>query len=241
MRAAAEKAIQLDPMLAEAYDALGMAYARDGQWKESEKSFLHAIKLDSSGSVWYGHFAANVLLPLGRIQEAIQQVQAAVKTDPLSALAQFTLANVLLSAGRYDEAADQCERLPDGSELKSQCLGRARSGQGRTGEALEIFARAVDRGVPAGSVLHGYLGYSYGHTGRRVDAESLASSVSQYPFQQALIFAGLGDKDRTLEALDRMAVQGPVRIGRTLAYPEFALLRGDPRVKVLRKKVGLPE
>jgi len=65
--------------------------------------------------------------------------------------------------------------------------------------------------------------------------------VATSPFQQALIFAGLGDKDRTLEALDRMTVPGPIRIGRALAFPEFALLRGDPRVKALRKKVGLPE
>jgi hypothetical protein len=51
----------------------------------------------------------------------------------------------------------------------------------------------------------------------------------------------LGDKDRTLEALDRVAELGAVRIGRALNSPEFALLRGDPRVKTLRKRVGLPE
>ena len=47
MRAAAEKAIQLDPLLAEAHDALGMAYARDAQWEQSEKSFRRAIELDA--------------------------------------------------------------------------------------------------------------------------------------------------------------------------------------------------
>ena len=56
-----------------------------------------------------------------------------------------------------------------------------------------------------------------------------------------MIFAGLGDKERTLEALDRMAVVGPVRMGAILSNPELALLRGDPRLKTLRKKVGLPE
>ena len=50
MRAAAEKAIQLDPLLAEAHDALGMVYARDGQWEQSEKSFRRAIELDPSRS-----------------------------------------------------------------------------------------------------------------------------------------------------------------------------------------------
>ena len=68
-----------------------------------------------------------------------------------------------------------------------------------------------------------------------------ASTPSINPFNRALIFAGLSDKDRTFEALDRAAAGGPFRIGRALTFPEFALLRGDPRVKALRNKVGLPE
>jgi hypothetical protein len=59
--------------------------------------------------------------------------------------------------------------------------------------------------------------------------------------RQALIFAALGDKDRAFEALDRAIPSGPTRIGRDLTWPEFASLRGDPRVRALRKKVGLPE
>src|SRR5262249_29475917 len=50
MRAAAEKAIQFDPLLAEAHDALGVAYAREAQWERSEKSFHQAIKLDANRS-----------------------------------------------------------------------------------------------------------------------------------------------------------------------------------------------
>ncbi|HLJ13514.1 MAG TPA: hypothetical protein VKV15_03390 [Bryobacteraceae bacterium] len=53
-----------------------------------------------------------------------------------------------------------------------------------------------------------------------------------------MIFAGLGDKERALEALDRM---GPVRMGSLLSPPELALLRGDPRLKALRRKAGLLE
>jgi hypothetical protein len=68
-----------------------------------------------------------------------------------------------------------------------------------------------------------------------------AATPSINPFNKALIYAGFGDKDQTFAALDLAAASGPFRIGRALTYPEFALLKGDPRVSALRKKVGLPE
>jgi hypothetical protein len=113
------------------------------------------------------------------------------------------------------------------------CLGRARLGQGKIAEAIQIF------GSGNAKWERGYLGYAYARSGRREEAEKLATDLS--PLQKAVIFAGLGDKERALEALDRMAVVGPVRMGSILTLPELALLRGDPRVKALRKRVGLPE
>ncbi len=242
MRAAAEKAIELDPLLAQAHHALGMIYARDAQWGQSEKSFLRAIELDPSRSDTRCNFALFLLLPLGRMEEALRQLRAAERSDPLSPVVHYDLAYTLHSSNRYDEAAAMCGKLPADDSDRSWCLGRARLGQGRIGEAIRILEPALDRGVPAGSQVRGELGYAYGRAGRRGDAEKLmASTPSINPFNQALISAGLGDKDRTFEALDRAASAGPFRIGRALTFPEFALLRGDPRVKALRKKVGLPE
>jgi adenylate cyclase len=146
MRAASEKAIQLDPLLAEAHDALGMAYARDGQWEQSEKSFRRALKLDPSRSRSYDHFAYFLLWPLGRIEEALQQLRVAEKADSLSPETQRILSYLLIPAGRYDDAADFCQKLPAESEYKSECLGRARLGQGRTGEAIQIL-EADSRGL----------------------------------------------------------------------------------------------
>ena len=228
MRTAAERAIQLDPLLAEAHEAMAMEYARDGQWAQAEKSFRHAIELDPSDSVAYGDFDIYVLLPLGRIDEALHQARIAEKTDPLSPFIQNTLWFALLYAGRYDEAASHCEK----SLAATECMGRVRLGQGRIEEAIQILRASRN---PR------YLGYAYGRAGRREEAEKLAAAVAPNAFSQAIIFAGLGDKDRTLEALDRVAQLGAVRIGRALNSPEFALLRGDPRTKGLRKKVGLPE
>jgi serine/threonine-protein kinase len=234
MRAAAEKAIQLDPLLAEAHNALGMSYSRGAQWEQSEKSFRRAIELNPSGSESHLHFAAYLLWPLGRIQEALKHLHVAEKIDPLSPRIQFNLAWVLISAGRYDEAFGHCEKLPAGFWAKSGCLGRARFWQGRIDEAIQILATANDWGS-----LPDSLPYVDARAGRREEAEKRAADLS--PIQQAAFFAGLGDKDRTLEALDRSAVLGPFRIGAALTTPEFALLRGDPRLKALRKKVGLPE
>jgi serine/threonine-protein kinase len=232
MRAAAEKAISLDPLLAEGHVALAMAYARDGQWEQSEKSFRHAIELDPSRSASYDVFAMYLLLVVGRSEEALHQLRVAERIDPLSSEVQNRLAYVLISGGHFDEAASHCEKLSADYHQRSECLGRARLGQGRTGEAIQILATTANQG---------YLGYAYARAGRRDDAEKVAAEIAPNPFNQALVFAGLGDRDRTLDALERMDVLGPVRIGRALTFPEFAFVRGDPRIKALRKKVGLPE
>jgi len=225
MRAAAKKAIQLDPLLAEAHDALAMEYARDGQWAQSEKSFRRAIELDPSNSQTHEDFSGWLLLPLGRIEEAVRQMRVAEKADPLSPSIQHTLAVMLIFAGQYDEAAGHCA-------ADAECLGRARVGQGKTDEAIQILSTIQN---PR------YLGYAYGRAGRREEAERVAAAVAPNAFSQALIYAGLGDKDRTLQALDHVAELGPARIGRALNSPEFALLHRDPRVKALRRRVGLPE
>ena len=125
---------------------------------------------------------------------------------------------------------------------KSWCLGRARIAQGRIDDAIQILETAVNRGVEAGSQVRGELGYAYARAGRRDRAEEFAVvTPSINPFNKALIYAGLGDKDRTFAALDLAAASGPFRIGRALTYPEFNHLKGDPRMSALRKKVGLPE
>jgi hypothetical protein len=113
----------------------------------------------------------------------------------------------------------------------AECLGRIRIGQGRIEEAIRVLKTVSSTR---------YLGFAYGRAGRREEAEKLAA-VSGGVLQRVLIYAGLGDKNRTIEALERMIELGPVRVGRTLTFPELSFLRGDSRIKDLRKKAGLPE
>lgn len=95
MQAAAEKAIQLDPLLAEAHTALGAAYARKGEWDLAERSFRRAIEIDRNLPFARQSFARFFLWPLGRIDEAVREMQAAERNDPLSFGAQPELASVL--------------------------------------------------------------------------------------------------------------------------------------------------
>ena len=227
MRSAAEHAIQLDPLLEEAYDALGVAYARDAQWNRAETSFRRAIELNPNSALTRQNYVIFVLSALGRTGEAVQQLRAAEKSDPLSPMLQYTYGDVLISAGRYKEASTHCARSSDIPE----CQGRVLLAQGKIDDALKLLASAPNTR---------YLGYAYGRAGRRQEAENLAA-VSPGLLQQILIYAGLGDRDRTIDALQRMLALGPVRVGLALSSPELSFIRDDPRVKALREKANLPE
>jgi TolB-like protein/Flp pilus assembly protein TadD len=247
MRAAAEKAIELDPLLAEAHSAVGMAYARDGQWALSEASFRRAIEIDRNRSESYGDFAVYVLMQQGRIREALHEMRIAQKSDPLSAEVRSQLANVLLSSHLYDEAASECEKLPEdcrcwpapSEPVRYECLGRARLGQGRLREAVEILAAGVAKGVPIGAPIRGYLGYAYGRVGRYDEAEKIVELAVAFPYHQAVALTGMGDRDRAIAALEKLVPTGPVRVGLALAVPEFDTLRSDSRFKALRQVAGL--
>lgn len=87
--------------------------------------------------------------------------------------------------------------------------------------------------------LH-YPGYAYAVAGRRAEADALAARNANYSFRMAIIYAGLRDKDRTLEAMEKMAQLKEPRAATYTVFPELAFLRDDPRFKAFRRKLGLP-
>jgi tetratricopeptide (TPR) repeat protein len=179
-----------------------------------------------------------VLAVQGRLGEALAELTLAERTDPLSPRIRRTLATVLTYAGRYNEAAEYCDRMPNDQVTRVECLARVRGGQGRTREMAELLERAPAlKGNPQ---AQGLLGYAYARSDRRDEARRMAAQTT-FPNEQALILAGLGDKDGTFEALGRMAALGPQRVGLYLNYPELTLLRGDPRLAALDRRLGFPE
>jgi TolB-like protein len=246
MLAAAEKAIQLDPLLAEAHSALGVAYARNGQWKQAEVSLRRAIAIAPNLADAHFYLTWALLLPVGPAAERVSEARTTVRLDPLSAHAYYLLANALLSTGQYNEAEGQMlahvSLMNEHVSLMNECVGRALVAQGRITEAIRFLAAIEEKDGD-----WGYLAYAYARGGRRADAEKLMAEAParhpnrRGPFQYALAYAGFEDKEQTIEQLERMSATGPLRIGFNLNKPEFAFVRGDVRVKSLRKKLGLPD
>lgn len=141
-----------------------------------------------------------------------------------------------LIAGQYNEAIDYLMRArtlqPDLLYL-NQNLARALTFAGRTTEALAIWEPT--RHMPGTQT---WLSHTDVRVGRRAEVEQFAA-VHDQPYRLALIHAALGDKDKTFEALERAAETVPHRIVLLLTYPEMHLLRGDPRLAALRKKLDL--
>ena len=241
LRAAAEKAIQLDPLSAESYDALGASYARDAQWAQAEKSFLRAIEIQPGRAESRTHFATYFFLPLGRINEAIDQLRTAEKSDPLSPAVAFWLGDALTEAGRDQEAAAACEKALPGGQNREQCVLGVRVRQGRAAEVIQLYEQD-----PSKSRTGAALGCAFARAGRREEAEEVAARTAANPgaLTDIQILACLGDKQRVLDALERRISVGPIRMGWILNRVDRespGLLRGDTRLKALRKQVGFPE
>jgi tetratricopeptide (TPR) repeat protein len=229
------EAIRLDPLLPDAQAARGMLHARDRQWASAEAAFQRALEIDPSQGSLYVDYDLAVLLPLGRVDDALDVLARARAVAPRSLDVARALAHVQVEAGLYDEAIKNAQWVllqdPD-FPFVDISLGRALILSGRPHDALPIFSRNRDYLV--------YLGYLYAVTGRRDEAEALARSGLP-PARQMLIYVGLGDKDRAFEALDRAVTTSPWRVATWMNRPEMAILRGDPRFQAIRQRLGLPE
>jgi tetratricopeptide (TPR) repeat protein len=214
---------------------MGLVYSRELAWQDAEKALRRAIELNPNLSRPYVDLGLWVLLPLGRIDEGAKEVQKALQLDPLSIDVRNVWTHFLLIQHRYDAALENSRRvLADNPKepFAEQLYARALVHKGKLAEGIARL-----EGLGPGSIL--YLGYAYARAGRREDAEKLVSE-SILPNRQAIIYAGLGDKDRTLAALEKMALINDPRVDAYPYHVELAFLRGNPRLNELRRKRHLP-
>jgi tetratricopeptide (TPR) repeat protein len=237
MAPAAETALQLDPMLAEAHAAMGVVYSRRLDWQSAEKSFQRAIDLNPSLTQIYTSYSVSTLAPLGKLAEAEQWLRRAFQRDPLSLGVQRQLAGLQFLTGRYEEAVASLERIravDPNFPTVDITLTRALTFAGRPLEALQVLEAKRDQP----GVQH-WMARAYVMAGRRDEVDRLAVT-QDHPFRLAVIYAALGDTDSAFEALEHAVVRVPQRVGLLLREPEMAPLRGDPRFAAISRKLRLP-
>jgi eukaryotic-like serine/threonine-protein kinase len=236
MRQAAMKALELDELLAEGHAAMGTVYARELDWNNAQKSFRRALELNPNLTRIHREYAVSTLVPLGRLDEAQQLLEQALAVDPLSADVLSGLGYVKMNTGDYEEAVDYLRRslsLDPTVIYTDDTLARSLTFAGRVSEAMPIWDRKKGPGWEY------WKSFAYVMSGRRAEVERMADS-NDHPLRLAVIYAALGDKDRTFALLDQAVETVPHRVSWILANPEMALLRGDPRLPALRKKLNLP-
>jgi tetratricopeptide (TPR) repeat protein len=238
-RAAAERALALDPNLGEAHDALAhelLTY--EWNWKAAEESFKTAIALDPKLPQIRIHYAA-LLWGQSRGEEALAQLRVMRELDPLSPTGLMS-GRVYVSSRRPDDAIRDLQEtleLNPRSDLSLQLLGHAYLQKGMNDEAIDAFRRAA---VLSGVRDSAHLAYAYGVTGHRADGKRLietlvATDQARFlpPFHIALAYAGLGDKDAAFRWLERGYNEHASFMDGLNVTPGFDVLRSDPRFAAL--------
>ncbi|MEO6333554.1 MAG: winged helix-turn-helix domain-containing protein, partial [Pyrinomonadaceae bacterium] len=247
-RAAAERAIELAPRLAEAHLALG-AYKMFFEWDldSAETDYRRAMELDPDYAVPH-ELLSYTLRARGRHEEALAEAVRATELDPLNLLMLGDVGTCYRFAGQVDKAIKTNERMiemdPSFGDVRFE-NGLAHAQIGNYDVALQEVMKGLALTGNSTKVKAG-LGIIYARAGRTSDAlkvieELRADSNKRYvsPMDIALIYSAMNDKELAFEWLEK-AYQ--VRAGwmfELKVTPELKPLHGDPRFDDLAKRVGL--
>ena len=243
----AKRALDLDSFQPDAHAAMGFLHALDLRWDDATESFLRAIALEPTRSTLRGDYVLTVLVPTGRLDEAIEFLEDALVDDPESLDLRRILARVQLNAGRYAEALKNSRLVLEKDPSFPFVATFAAWAQVflEPAAALQWFEKSSfgNDGI-AGTEddLPGYKGYIYAINGQRADAEAIAANplFKRLPLRRVEIFGLLEDAEKTLEALEDQARLNPLRAAFYLTYPELHFLSRDPRFAEFRRSLGLP-
>jgi DNA-binding winged helix-turn-helix (wHTH) protein/TolB-like protein/Flp pilus assembly protein TadD len=248
-RAAAERAIALDPDLAEPYAALGYASLfYDWNWRDAERRLREALDRDPHDAVahqWYASWLAS----LGRSEEGLAEIRRAQELDPLSLSIGTVVATHLYYARRYGEAVDQLRGVLDMDSRYApahEVLGMVWEQQGNFSAAIEEFrtlASLTGSAAYAEVDLAHALAASGDAAGSRALLDRLERALGQreiWPSELARVHAVLGENDRAFALFDRAVAE---RVGDLVwirVDPRLDALRPDARFAALVARVGIP-
>jgi len=244
--AASQRALALDPELAEAHNVLANVLQEEWDWAGAEAEYKRALELAPNDASAYAGYALWLSCE-GRTDEAVTWIRRARELDPV-AVTGDDVAWILFQAHRYDESIREARGAlsvqPD-SARTLLTLGFALNANHQPDEAVVALERALllSKGSPA---VAGVLIRAYVLAGRRADALKLLADLKErkstgYVPSAAFVnaYLGLGDKEQAFAALGQ-AVQEKSNILQFLkTHPYFDPIRSDPRFRELLHRVGL--
>jgi TolB-like protein/Tfp pilus assembly protein PilF len=247
-KANAQKAVALDPDLAEAHVSLGFsALAYDWNYPEAEKEFRKAIELRPDYATAHQYYAY-YLTAMGDVGQAIAERQRAVSIEPKSPLLNTALGEAFYQARRFkDSIAPNQQALAIDPHYADAIINI-----GRAYEQMEMYPQAqqyyqsILAFAPHEPALLALLGHLYAVTGQQASARGIISQLQQMSGDKyvpslyvALIYIGLGDKDQAFTWLDKAVEERCEYLIYLPTEPMADPLRDDPRFSALLEHLGL--
>ena len=244
---AGKKALEMDDSLAEAHATLGLiAFYYDWNGLAAESEFRQAFDKNANYAIAHSWSGEN-LAALGRFPEAISEAKLAQENDPLSMSINTNAGWTLFLAGRHGEAMEALKKIIeiDPSFPRAHFrLGSAYENGGMYGEAIAELQKAVQ--LSAGDPYYeGALGHAYAVSGnaraaRRMLVVLKSRSRQQYipAYAIALIYAGLGEKDKAFSWLGKAYEDRSTSLAYLKVDPVLNSLRADPRFVALVQRIA---
>jgi TolB-like protein/DNA-binding winged helix-turn-helix (wHTH) protein/Tfp pilus assembly protein PilF len=245
-RAAAMKALELDPDLAQAHLALArVKHHFEWDWAGAEVEYKRTIELNPNYSV--AHYAyAWFLTDVGRFDDAMRELHRAQELDPGSIIVATNLGRTLYHARRYDEAIVELQRavaMDPSRRFSHTFLRMAYEGKGMCPEALNevrTIQTLIGGADDAGSIR------VYAMCGRADDAHRALAvpNPRTQPVEDwvwtASAYAALGEKDRAFQWMEKGFEHRDFFLTELRTNPYFDPLRSDPRFQKLLDRMKFP-
>jgi TolB-like protein/Tfp pilus assembly protein PilF len=241
----ADKALQLDPAIAEGYTAKAGAYLfYEWKWKEAYESLQKAIRLNPAVTSTYQLLGFYYILT-GQKQEAIRIMEEAVKLDPLSPIINQYLGNIYVFSERYDDAIKQADKLLEinpkmriSIELKAWSIGM----KGDWIESLRLFEEVhrLTNHPLKGLMGVGYASAKLGFRERalecihKIEQRQIEDPDSVVDADLVGIWYALGDMEKVFYHINQCVLKRTAPVNFFLEYPVFKELKKDPRYQDLK-------
>lgn len=244
-REAALKAVSLDDNLAEAHAALGnIIIYYDYDFAGAEREHLRAIELNPNYATAY-HWYSELLMGLGRHEEAIAAIRRALEIDPLSLILNRQYGASLLFARQYDAAIAQMKKTVEldanfavGHSTLSVSY-RMRGDYAESVEELARFQELIGQQQTAALMRESFAKGGWQEFLRAMTNERRPANLT--PYNVATFHAALGEKDKAFIELNKAYENREGILGLLKVDPRFDSLHDDPRFHDLARRFKLAQ